>query len=182
MNCLLASDVPRPGLGRGLALLAVLAIAWPWPARADDWPQWMGPRRDGIWRETGLVESLPAAGLPVKWRVPVNGGYSGPAVVGGRVYLMDYERPEGDLANSPNDRSEVAGRERVLCFDAGTGELVWKHEYDCPYAISYASGPRCTPTVADGKVYALGAEGNLTCLDAETGKAVRTWTFNSLTK
>ena len=144
-------------------------------ARADDWPQWMGPRRDGVWREQGLVQALPADGLPVKWRVPVNGGYSGPAVAAGRVYLMDYERPEGgELANSPNDRVEIAGRERILCLDAATGKLLWKHEYDCPYAISYASGPRCTPTVSGGKVYALGAEGNLTCLDAETGRV--TWT------
>jgi outer membrane protein assembly factor BamB len=68
---------------------------------------------------------------------------------------------------------ELAGRERILCLDAATGKLLWKHEYDCPYAISYASGPRCTPTVSGGKVYALGAEGNLTCLDAETGRV--TW-------
>ncbi|NBW97428.1 MAG: pyrrolo-quinoline quinone [Planctomycetia bacterium] len=129
----------------------------------------MGPHRDGVWRETGVVTSIPADGLPVKWRVPVNGGYSGPAVAAGRVYLTDYDRPAGPLANAPNDRTELAGRERVLCFDAATGRLIWKHEYDRPYAISYASGPRCTPTVADGKVYALGAEGDLLCLDAATG-------------
>jgi outer membrane protein assembly factor BamB len=138
-------------------------------ARADDWPQWMGPRRDGVWRETGIVESIPATGLPVKWRVPVKGGYSGPAVAGGRVYLTDYDRQEGEISNAPNDRTRLAGRERILCFDAATGALLWKHEYACPYAISYAAGPRCTPTVADGKVYVLGAEGHLTCLDALTG-------------
>ena len=138
-------------------------------AHADDWPQWMGPARDGVWREAGVVNAIPAGGLPVKWRVPVKGGYSGPAVADGRVYLTDYDRPEGPLANAPNDRTELVGRERILCFDAATGKLLWKHEYDCPYAISYASGPRCTPTVADGKVYVLGAEGNLTCLDAVTG-------------
>jgi outer membrane protein assembly factor BamB len=141
-------------------------------ARADDWPQWMGPRRDGIWREQGLVQALPAGGLPVKWRVPVNGGYSGPAVAEGRVYLMDYERLAGELGNDPGRRAELAGRERILCLDAATGKLLWQHAYDCPYAISYASGPRCTPTVADGKVYALGAEGNLTCLDAATGRVL----------
>ncbi|MDA1038659.1 MAG: PQQ-like beta-propeller repeat protein, partial [Planctomycetota bacterium] len=104
--------------------------------------------------------------------VAVKGGYSGPAVANGRVYLTDYDRPAGPLANAPNDRTQLAGRERVLCFEATTGKLLWKHEYDCPYAISYASGPRCTPTVADGKVYALGAEGNLTCLDAVTGRVI----------
>ena len=153
-----------------LAMLA--AIVLPLPGRADDWPQWLGPRRDGVWREAGVVAAIPSAGLPVKWRVPVKGGYSGPAVANGRVYLTDYDRPPGALANAPNDRTQLSGRERVLCFDAATGKLLWKHEYDCPYAISYASGPRCTPTIADGKVYVLGAEGNLTCLDAITGAAI----------
>ena len=132
----------------------------------DDWPQWMGPRRDGVWRESGLVATIPAGGLPVKWRVPVKGGYSGPAVADGRVYLTDYDRPAGPLGNAPNDRTQLAGRERVLCVDAATGDLLWEHAYDCRYGISYAAGPRCTPTVADGKVYSLGAEGNLVCLDA----------------
>jgi len=164
-----------------LLLPLVLTFAGPLVAlsstRADDWPQWMGPRRDGIWREAGLVEAMPAGGLPVKWRAPVKGGYSGPAVAGGRVYLMDYDRPDGELANSPNDRTEIAGRERILCLDAATGKLLWTHHYACPYAISYASGPRCTPTVADGKVYALGAEGNLTCLDADSGRVLWTKDF-----
>ena len=156
-------------------VLAVLAFAsfTPRPqARGDDWPQWMGPRRDGVWRETGIVKAIPQKGLPVTWRAAVLGGYSGPAVADGRVYLMDYDRRDGDIANAPNDRTTLAGRERVLCLDAASGRLLWKHEYECPYAISYASGPRCTPTVADGKVYTLGAEGNLLCLDAVTGRVI----------
>ena len=152
-------------------LFALLTSCVP-AARGDDWPQWMGPARDGVLRETGLVKSIPPAGLPVKWRAEVKGGYSGPAVADGRVYLMDYERREGEVANTPNDRTTLAGQERVLCLDAATGRLLWKHDYDCPYAISYASGPRCTPTVADGKVYTLGAEGNLFCLDAATGRVI----------
>ena len=153
------------------ALLApgLLGLVTASPCRADDWPQWLGPRRDAVWRETRIVTALPEAGLPVKWRVPVKGGYSGPAVADGRVYLTDYDRRAGELANAPNDRSVLEGSERVLCLEAGTGRLLWKHEQDCPYSISYAAGPRCTPTVADGKVYVLGAEGNLTCLDAKTG-------------
>lgn len=153
-------------------LMVVSILGWVMPAHADDWPQWMGPARDGVWREAGVVTTIPAGGLPVTWRVPVKGGYSGPAVADGRVYLTDYDRPEGPLANAPNDRTQLVGRERILCLDAATGNLLWKHEYACPYAISYASGPRCTPTVADGKVYVLGAEGNLTCLDAATGRVV----------
>ncbi len=156
--------IPR----KSLILIVVAALAS--STRADDWPQWMGPARDGIWRERGIVRRIPEAGLPVKWRAEVKGGYSGPAVAGGRVYLMDYERREGEAANDPGTRNELYGKERVLCFDAATGKLVWKHEYERPYAISYASGPRCTPTVADGMVYTLGAEGDLHCLDAATGK------------
>lgn len=166
----------RPVLSRfpiaSILAVACLAGSVARVSSGDDWPQWMGPHRDGVWRETGIVETIPAAGLPVKWRVPVKGGYSGPAVADGRVYLTDYDRAAGSLANAPNDRTELAGRERVLCLDAATGELLWEHIYDCRYGISYAAGPRCTPTVADGKVYALGAEGNLVCLDAATGRVV----------
>ena len=160
----------RRSHGIPTALTALLAMTFFSTARADDWPQWLGPRRDSIWREPGLATAIPAAGLPVKWRVPVAGGYSGPAVADGRVYVMDYVAREGELVNGPNDRTLRAGTERLLCLDAATGRLLWKHEYDCPYSISYASGPRCTPTVADGRVYALGAEGNLACLDAATGR------------
>jgi outer membrane protein assembly factor BamB len=135
-----------------------------------DWPQWMGPTRDGVWHETGIVDKFPENGPPIVWRTKIGGGYAGPAVVGDRVYVMDYVRKEGTVQNDPGTRTELKGTERVLCLDAKTGEIVWKHEYDRPYAISYASGPRCTPAVHDGKVYTLGAEGNLYCLDAATGK------------
>jgi outer membrane protein assembly factor BamB len=157
-----------------LLLLVVPAVGTPdhSTARADDWPQWMGPARDGVWREGGIVGTIPAGGLPVKWRAEVKGGYSGPAVAAGRVYLMDYDRRSGDLANDPGTRTALAGRERILCLDAATGRLLWKHEYDRDYSMSYASGPRCTPTVSDGMVHALGAEGDLTALDAETGRVI----------
>ena len=152
------------------AVVALMAAGMAVMAGADDWPQWLGPRRDAIWREQGIVAAIPAAGLPVTWRVPVAEGYSGPAVAAGRVYLADYVAEQGELVNGPNDRTLRTGSERLLCLDAATGAVIWKHEQDCPYSISYASGPRCTPTVADGRVYAVGAEGNLVCLDAATGK------------
>jgi outer membrane protein assembly factor BamB len=151
------------------SLVLLAAVSLPAAVRADDWPQWMGPARDGVWREAGVVASLPAAGLPVRWRVPVAGGYAGPAVADGRVYVADYVRRTGDLVNDPGGRTLLQGSERLLCLDAATGKQLWKHEYDCSYSLSYAAGPRCTPTVADGKVWLLGAEGNLTCLDATTG-------------
>lgn len=141
-------------------------------AMADDWPQWMGPTRDGVWKETGILETFSNDGPRVKWRKPTGLGYSGPAVVGNRVYLFDYVLDDGTIKNDPGGRVDLKGKERLLCLDATTGDELWKYEYDCPYAISYPSGPRCTPTVADGMVYILGAEGNLTCLDATKGKLV----------
>jgi outer membrane protein assembly factor BamB len=139
---------------------------------AEDWPQWMGTNRDGRWNETGTIDKFPADGPKVLWRKPLAGGYAGPAVANGKVYVFDYVRGEGKLNNNPGSRAKFDGKERLLCLDASTGEKKWEYIYDAPYAISYASGPRCTPTVHDGKVYILGAEGHLACLDANTGSQV----------
>ena len=142
-------------------------------SRADDWPQWLGTQRDGVWRETGLVEKFPKGGPPVLWRKPLAAGYSGPAVVGDRVYVMDRER-ERDQEGKPKrpTRDGIAGNERVLCLSATDGKLLWKHVYDCPYTISYPAGPRTTPLVRDGRVYTLGAMGDLLCLDANEGRVI----------
>jgi outer membrane protein assembly factor BamB len=139
---------------------------------ADDWPQWMGPGRDDRWNETGIIEQFPKEGAKIVWRTPIAGGYSGPAVAAGRVYVTDYVCTEGEAKNDPGGRPDLKGRERVLCLDAATGGEVWKYEYDCPYKISYPAGPRATPTVAGGKVYTLGAEGNLICFDAAKGQVL----------
>ena len=76
-----------------VALLAVTASAVP-TLSAKDWPQWRGAERLGLWTETGILEEFPEEGLTVKWRVPVNGGYSGPAVADGRVFVLDYLETE----------------------------------------------------------------------------------------
>jgi outer membrane protein assembly factor BamB len=143
-------------------------------ARADDWPQWMGPTRDDVWHETGIAEKFPPGGPIVKWTAPIGAGYAGPAVAGGKVYVLDRVLAEG-VSNPDNQFSTnpVNGKERVLCLDEADGKQIWKHEYDCTYRISYASGPRCTPTVAGGKAYTVGAMGNLFCLDA--GKGTVLW-------
>ncbi len=155
-----------------LLLAAAVVLGLSQIGYADDWPQWLGPKRDSVWRETGIVKEFPADGPPVKWRVPVKLGYSGPAVADGRVYVFDYDKESGDIKNSPGGRNELTGRERVLCLSAETGEEIWKYEYDRPYNLSYAAGPRCTPTVEGGKVYTLGAEGDLICLTADSGELV----------
>lgn len=140
-------------------------------AFADDWPQWLGPKRDSVWRETGIVEKFPSNGVPVLWRTPVGGGYSGPSVANGRVYVTDRQLATG--ANNPQDpfqRGIIKGTERILCLDESTGRELWKFEYDCPYTMSYPAGPRVAPLVAGDLVYSLGAEGNLYCLSAADGK------------
>jgi outer membrane protein assembly factor BamB len=152
----------------------VLALAG--AARADDWPQWLGPRRDGVWRETGILTKFPSGGPKVLWRAALGPGYTGPAVQGGRVFVMDRQGAQPEKGAEGSGKNGLPGRERVLCLDAKTGAAVWEHGYDCTYKISYASGPRCTPTVHQGKVYALGTMGDLHCLDAATGQLV--WAKN----
>ncbi len=141
------------------------------PAFAEDWPQWMGPGRDNVWKESGILEKFPTAGLKPIWQVPVAGGYSGPAVAKGHVYVTDYVT--ADNVKVPNfQRESFTGTERVLCLDEKTGKILWKHEYPVKYSISYPSGPRCTPLVYDDRVVTLGAEGNLICFESETGTIV----------
>lgn len=159
--------------GTTLALTMLAALS----ARADDWPQWGGPQRDGVWRESGVVEHLPAAPR-YRWRSPIGGGFAGPAVAEGRVYVCDRLVDEGETVEDGqwNRKDPVRGKERVLCLDADTGRVLWTHEYACRYTISYPAGPRATPTVAGGLVYTLGAMGDLRCLEAAGGRLV--WAKN----
>src|SRR5437763_17033511 len=91
------------------------------PARADDWPQWLGPKRDSVWRETGLIETFPPGGPPVVWRKPIAGGFAGPAVADGRVFVFDYDT-DGDKTPNPGKRNKLSGKERLHCFDAKSGK------------------------------------------------------------
>lgn len=137
--------------------------------QADDWPQWMGPQRDNVWRESGIVEKFPAGGPKVLWRAKVAGGYSGPAVAAGKVFVTDYTTADNvKIANF--ERKEFSGIESVRCLDEKTGNEIWKHEYPVKYTISYPAGPRCTPIYENGKLYTLGAEGDLFCFDVASGK------------
>src|SRR5262249_22370148 len=126
------------------------------------------------WRETGILDRFPKDGPKILWRVPIATGYAGPAVAQGRVYVTDQVLEEGvKHPRSGFSSPKLPGKERVLCLDAATGKEVWKHVYDCTYeGMGYAAGPRATPTVHDGKVYALGGMGNLACLDAEKGQKI----------
>ncbi|MBX3415370.1 MAG: PQQ-like beta-propeller repeat protein [Pirellulales bacterium] len=125
---------------------------------ADEWPQWRGPQRDGVWREDGVVEKFDVERLPLKWSVPISSGYSGPTVADGRVYVTDRVL-------------EPAQIERVHCFDWKSGQEIWLHSYDCDYSnVGYQAGPRASVIVDDGRAYSLGTMGHLFCFDAATGK------------
>lgn len=130
------------------------------PVSADDWPQWRGPTRDGVWRETGLVSSFDGDTIEPLWRQPISSGYTGPTVANGRVYVADYVH-----SSKP--------QERVLCFDADTGEPLWTRPYDCAYVrIKYTAGPRACVTIDEGRAHSLGSMGHYYCLDAKTGDIV----------
>ena len=143
-------------------LLIVLFAAAVMPAKyvsADEWHQWRGENREGVWNETGILDKFEGEQIPLRWRVPIGSGYSGPSVANGRVYVTDRLTKPKQV-------------ERVHCFDWETGESIWSYTYDCAYKIDYTAGPRATVTVQDGYAYALGAMGHLHCFDATTGEIV----------
>lgn len=135
------------------------------PCAVADWPQWMGANREGIWDEPGIAERADPAKAELLWSMPAGGGYAGPAVAAGKVYLMSFHRDEAQ----PDTSTGLKGEEQLLCLDAKTGAVVWEQRWKAAYGIDYHSGPRATPTVHDGLVYALGAEGHLLCAEADTG-------------
>jgi outer membrane protein assembly factor BamB len=142
---------------------------------AEDWPGWMGPKRDNQWNLDRAPSTFPADGLKPLWSTKVAGGYSGPAVVGERVYLTDM-LTQADAKVDNFGRKAFDGTERVHCIDNSTGKVLWTHEYPVKYAISYPAGPRCTPIVDGDRLYTLGAEGDLFCFQAATGKVI--WSKN----
>lgn len=140
-------------------ILLLAALLPTFAPQGDDWPQWRGPQRDGVWREKGITTELPDK-LEPKWSAPIGSGYSGPTVADGKVYVMDRV----------DDPDEI---ERVRCFAWKTGEEVWTHSYPCSYAgVSYTAGPRCAVQVFDGLAYSLGTMGHLFCFDAANGDVV----------
>ncbi len=148
----------RTGKAAAMALSAViLTSTFAAPVHADDWPQWRGPMRDGAWRESGIVERFDKPRIKPVWTAEIAGGYCGPTVADGLVYVMDR-------LVSPKQT------ERIHCFDAKTGEKKWTHEYPRDYRIDYDAGPRASVTIDDGRAYALGSMGDFHCLDAKTGK------------
>jgi len=130
-----------------------------------EWPQWRGANRDGISKETGLLKQWPDGGPPLVWKASGAGrGYSSFAISKGRLYTLGL-------------RGE---REYVIAFDVATGKEVWATPHGGAFRNDRGDGPRGTPTVDGDRLYALGGNGDLSALDARTGKIV--WTLNVLSK
>jgi len=145
-------------------LLLVLSMASVSVAQSNaNWPQWRGPNRDGISKETGLLKQWPAEGPPLAWKATGAGrGFSSFSVANGKLYTMGLR---GD-------------REFIIAFDVATGKEAWATANGNAFRNDRGDGPRGTPTVDGDRVYALGGSGDLSALDARTGKVV--WTKNIL--
>jgi outer membrane protein assembly factor BamB len=127
------------------------------------WPQWRGSNRDGISKETGLLKQWPAEGPPLVWKASGAGrGYSSFSVANGRLYTMGLR---GD-------------REFVIAFDIANGKEAWATAHGSAFRNDRGDGPRGTPTIDGDRLYALGGNGDLSCLDARTGRVV--WYKNVL--
>jgi outer membrane protein assembly factor BamB len=136
------------------AIVLVCGIA----AAAEDWPQFLGPERNGVYRGAALSETWPAGGPRVVWRKPVGQGFAGPVVVQGRVLLFH----------------RMANNEVLDAFDARTGASQWRYQYATTYRddFGFDEGPRSVPVVANGVAYTYGAEGQLHAVDVATGQKV----------
>src|SRR3990167_4674086 len=119
----------RP-IGKTLWLSVIAALCGAAPALGDPWPQWRGPRGDGISHETGLMARWPAGGPAELWRVGLGGGFSSVSAVGDRAYTM-FGSPQGEF---------------VACLDVHSGKILWKTRCGDLFTNSYGDGPRATPT------------------------------------
>jgi outer membrane protein assembly factor BamB len=130
---------------------------------ADDWPQWRGPKRDGISGEKGLLKSWPAGGPKLLWRASGAGnGYSSFAVAGGKVYTMGA-------------RDSV---EYVMAFNAADGKKLWETRLGNRFSNDMGDGPRSTPTIDGNRLYVSGGSGDVAALELASGKPV--WHINVL--
>lgn len=130
-----------------------------------DWYQWRGPNRDGISAETGLLQDWPKSGPPVAWRASGAGnGYSSFSASNGRLYTLGAR----------------GSNEYVFAIDRATGKKVWEYLNGQRYSNDRGDGPRSTPTIDGDRLYVLGGSGDLTCLDAATGKKI--WSINIIAK
>lgn len=143
-------------------LLIVLAALSGVRLMADDWPQILGPTRDGVYKGVPLAASWPATGPKVIWRKQVGEGFAGPAIAGGRLII----------------HHRIAREEIVDSIDPKTGNAQWRYSYPTNYRddFGFDEGPRAVPVAVNGRVYTFGAEGELSALDLATGRKI--WNVN----
>ena len=155
-----------PATASGLPGRRMVAAAPPLSARPDPAPFWTdfrGPRRDGHYDERRILTTWPSAGLKPMWKQPIGGGYASFVIVSGRAFTLEQRG---------ND-------EVVAAYDLATGRELWTNAWAAAFReFMGGDGPRATPTWHDGLVYALGAEGELRCLESATGRVV--WRTNIL--
>ena len=127
-------------------------------AVASDWPQFLGPTRNGVYAGNDLTEKWPKNGPPLLWKKAVGQGFSGPVVASGKLVIFH----------------RVGDQERVECLEATSGKALWHFDYPTAYEDSFGfdEGPRATPAISEGKVYSFGAEGALHCLDLDDGRKI----------
>lgn len=146
-------------------VLTLLAVAPLLRSTAADWPQWRGPNRDDLSKETGLLKQWPEGGPKRVWLYEKGGnGYSGPAIVNGKLFTM-----------GTRDGSEV-----VLALDANTGQELWAAKLGPILENGWGGGPRGTPTVDGDRVFAMSGKGELACVNIADGKVVWTKSMSSL--
>jgi outer membrane protein assembly factor BamB len=141
---------------KALVLFGITAAAV--PAFANDWPQFLGPTRNGTYTGPALTASWPKNGPPILWQRKVDQGFSGPAVASGKLILFH----------------RIENKETVECLNAETGKSLWSFDYPTAYRddFGFDEGPRATPSISDDHVYTYGAEGVLTCLNLASGKKI----------
>lgn len=147
------------------ALIALTSFSAAALAANFDWPQWRGPNRDDVSKETGLLKSWPQGGPKKLWSYENAGnGYSGPAIAGGKLFTL-----------GTRDNAEV-----LIALDANTGKELWTAGLGPILENGWGGGPRGTPTVDGDKVFALSGKGNLACVNIADGKVVWEKTMKSL--
>ncbi len=149
--CILA-----PMLGLLIFANVILSATPPKKTLKDEWPQWLGPNRDGISTVTGLRKSWPQSGPKLVWRKPLGEGYAGVSIAQGRLFTLFSEGEE----------------EFIVCLDAASGKEIWRVRSDSTYKDPNGNGPRSTPTIHENLVYALGGRGKLHALAAEDGHKI----------
>ena len=152
--------IPRVALLPFLTAIGLTIAPWISPPTAlGDWPQWRGPNRDGLSADTGLLKKWPEGGPKLAWKATgLGSGYAGVSVVGNRLFTM------GDMGDA----------NYVIAVNRADGKILWKTKVGKSGAPGWGgfAGPRCTPTVDDNRVFAVGQYGEVLCADAATGKEI----------